>query len=101
MTKQEQDELNIFIENDRELYTQRTVPIYKNLQKKKGKGIYKTLGAVKLFLYLVNEGAKKYAKEHAKGQEWNVIFSVQDRLAVARDFEKYFSAEYKLGNRWD
>lgn len=98
----ESDELYLFIENDGDLYRQQTVPIFKNLQKKKQKGTYQQMGAVKLFLYLVNNGAKKYVKEHgSSGDVWNKMFSTKDRLEVAREFEKYFSGEYASGNRWN
>jgi hypothetical protein len=90
-------ELHLFIENDGDLYRQMTVPIYKNLQKKKDKGTYNSIGAVKSFSKLATEGAKKYAKEF--GGNWNTMFSTKDRLEVARQFEKDFSAEYSSGNR--
>jgi hypothetical protein len=94
-------ELKLYIENDSDLYRKQTVPIYKNLQKKKGNGTYNSIGATKLFQSLVINGAKKYSKEYSSGNDWNKMFSVKDRLAVAREFEKYFSTEYRLGNRWE
>jgi hypothetical protein len=52
------------------------------------------MGAVKLFLYLVNDGAKKYARDF--GGKWNVMFSTKDRLAVARMMETDFYNENKV-----
>jgi len=91
-------ELKIYIENDANLYRQRFLPIMKNLQRKKEKGIYNNVGATKLFTYLVNDGAKKYAKEN--NGTWNQMFSTAVRLETAREFEKEFSIEYASGNRW-
>lgn len=98
MGKSEQEELRLFIDNDYQLYKSMHTPILKNLKKKKDKKTYNTMGGVRAFQHLVNAGAKKYARENAQASEWNKIFSVQDRLAVARELEKDFSEEYKSGN---
>ena len=92
----QQEQLKLFIENDGDLYRQRTVPIWKNLQKKKLKKTYNPQLAIKLFRILVNEGAKKYIK--LNWDERYSPFSPSDKLAVAKEFEKEFSEEYALGN---
>lgn len=91
-----QDELQLYIDNDSDLYRQRFTPIIKNLVKKKKKGVYNSIGATKAFLYLVVAGAKKYAQDF--GGDWKKMFSVKDRLALARSYEKNFEQEYKYGN---
>lgn len=57
-------ELYLWIQNDSVLYHQQEEPIVKNLVKKKRKGIYDHNKAVKLFGYLAENGAKRYAKEN-------------------------------------
>ncbi|TRO54900.1 hypothetical protein E2P64_08140 [Candidatus Bathyarchaeota archaeon] len=93
------DELKVFIDNDGQLYRSQAIPIYKNLVNKHAAGKYQSDLAVKLFMYLVDAGAKKYAKEEgSKNQKWNDIFSKATRLYVAKELEKEFKAEMKLGN---
>ena len=94
----EATELLLFIENDGEIYRQRIEPITKNLAKKKKKGVYQETGAVKLWLYAVIDGAKKYAKEFATAKEWSKIFPPSVRLEVAKQLAKRFEEEYRLGN---
>lgn len=95
-------ELILYIENDGDLHRQRVVPIYKNLQKKKERGIYNKELAVKLFMYLVDDEAKKYIKEFGDpGDKVQNIFPKNVRLEVAKDLEDYFDNEYEAGNRWE
>jgi hypothetical protein len=89
-------ELELFIENDGDLYRSQTVPTFKNLATKKARGEYKHDLAVKLFSYLVEAGAKKYAKEF--GGTWHQMFGVPTRRAVAESFTKSFETEHALGN---
>ena len=56
-------ELKLFIENDPRLYKSKLVPIVKNIQKKMKSGKYDHKKAPKLWMYIVKEGAKLYAKE--------------------------------------
>lgn len=88
-------ELELFIENDADLHRQYT-PILKNLAIKKVRSLYKHDLAVKLFGYLVESGAKKYAKEF--GGTWHQMFSVPTRKAVAEELTKAFEGEFELGN---
>ena len=92
-------ELEQYIENDAELHRQQYVPIIKNLATKKARGQYKHALAVKLFGYLVEAGAKKYAKAFgAPNQPWHKMFDVPTRKRVAEELTKSFEAEHKLGN---
>jgi len=87
-------ELEVFIENDGDLYRQQTVPIMKNLQKKLEKGVFDKSKAEKLWMYLVENGAKKYAKDSGGGT-WHKMFSMADRKAVAKNLNEGFLAELK------
>lgn len=91
-------ELKLYIENDGDLYRRQWQPIIKNLTIKVAQGKYDTEKAVKLFMYLMDNGAKQYAKEFATPGEWNKIFSRSDRMEAAReftaDFEHYFKEGY-------
>lgn len=89
-------ELELYVENDADLYRQQTTSILKNLATKKARGEYKHDLAVKAFGYLMEAGAKKYAKEF--GGTWNQMFSPETRREVARRFAKEFETEYSLGN---
>lgn len=92
-------ELELFIENDAALYRQQRTPIHKNLATKKVKSQYKHDLAVKMFGYLVEAGAKKYAKEFGSpGQPWNVMFNIPTRRAVAEQLTRQFEGEFELGN---
>lgn len=93
-------ELQLFIENDGELYRQQYQPILKNLANKKAKGIYNHEKAVKLFMYLVDNGARKYNKEFDTGRfEINImVFPKNVRLIVAENLTRDFEVEYNLGN---
>jgi len=56
-------ELKLFIENDPRLYKSKLIPIVKNIQKKMKSGKYDHKKAPKLWMYLVKDGVKLYAKE--------------------------------------
>jgi hypothetical protein len=98
MAATEATELMLYIENDANLHRQH-VPILKNLATKKVRSQYKHDLAVKLFGYLVESGAKKYAKEFGSpGQPWHKMFDVPTRKLVAEDLTSGFEAEFELGN---
>lgn len=89
-------ELKLYIENDAQLYRQRKQPIELNLSKKWKKGTYDEALAAKVYMYLVDDGAKKYAKEF--GGTWNKTFTPATRREVARQFAEEFTIEARLGN---
>lgn len=92
-------ELELFIDNDATLYRQQYQPILKNLATKRARGIYDHAKAVKLFMYLMESGAKKYAKEYGgPGANWHEMFNVPTRHAAAESFAKSFEVEDDLGN---
>lgn len=84
----QQDELKLFGDNDRQLYRHQQ-DIEKNLRAKIAKGTYDSEKAVKLWQYWADNAAKAYEKQF--GTPGSKIFSVKDRkmvaLAKAKDFE--------------
>ena len=98
----ESRELELYINNDGDLYRQQTTSILKNLATKKAKGIYNRQLAIKLFGYLVESGAKKYAREFGSpGQPWNKMFDVPTRRSVAESLAKSFEDEWNVGSYRD
>ena len=93
----EQSELYTYITSDGQLYRSQGLPIIKNLAAKKGSGKYNSTLAAKLYGYLAESGAKKYAKEFP-GTEWNRLFSVADRKEVAQRLRDDFEAEWDNGS---
>ena len=92
-------ELEQYIKNDANLHRQQHVPIIKNLATKKVRSKYKHDLAVKAFGYLVEPGAKKYAKEFGSpGQPWHKMFDVATRKLVAEELTRDFEREFELGN---
>lgn len=76
-------ELDLYIENDSDLYRQKQA-ILKNLQLKARRGIYDKSKAAKLWGYWVQTGARKYVKEFASGPIQN-IFNKTTREHVANE----------------
>lgn len=94
-------ELELFIENDSQLYRSQYMPIVKNLVNKAMKGVYDRNKAVKFMMYLVDAGAKKYVKEMGSpDQPWHKLFTKKDRLDVANALLDTFEEEANYGN-WD
>lgn len=89
-------ELHLFITNDGQLYRQQFEPILKNLMTKVGRGTYDSTKSLKLWGYLCESGAKKYAKEF--GGTWNQMFTVADRKQCAEVLRDDFEEDARLGN---
>lgn len=88
------DELKISIENDRKLYDQKIIPIVKNLQKKIKSGKYDHKLAPKLWMGLVELGAKEYQKQYGSDDiKWSDAFPKAVRMAVAQEFADEYKAE--------
>ena len=88
-------ELQLYIENDSRLYHQQFIPIVKNLMKRRMKGDYNREKAAKLFLHLVDEGARRYYKEFGSP---GFKFNLATRWDVAKSLRDSFEAEAELGN---
>ena len=92
-------ELELFITNDGQLYKSQHVPIIRNLMRKAAAGKYDREMAVKLFMYLVDAGGKKYHKEQGAGQgAWHKMFPKSARTEVAKSLRDDFETEAREGN---
>lgn len=99
-------ELELYIDNDGDLYRQRTQPIEKNLYLKITKGTYSKQLAPKLWGHLVEAGAKKYAREFSAPQrrggfvtssEWTRMFPKAERDALAAEYARRFERAVENG----
>jgi len=88
-------ELELYIENNADLYRQMFTPIVNNLLRKMKKGTYHPVLAEKGWLYLVDEGARRYNKEFGDGSSSLKLFNLDTRKDVARRFARSFEAEVK------
>lgn len=92
-------ELELWIENDGDLYRGMHLPIIENLMRRWRKGTYDHNKAVKAFLNLADEGAKSYVEEFGSPDSaWHEIFPKSARLEVAESMRDHFEAEAELGN---
>ncbi len=89
-------ELVLFAENDEPLYRQQRRPIELNLVKKFKAGKYDRALAVKLWMYLMDSAAKKYAKEFASPSDWNKIFTPATRRMAAIEMRDAFEPEMRI-----
>jgi hypothetical protein len=92
-------ELLLTCENDGDLYRQQVQPIEKNLTRKIQKGVYDHEKAKKLWMYLADNCARKYAKEFGDGRPWHKMFTTADRREVAKAFADSFKTEYDIQHR--
>ena len=96
------NELDLFIMNDEDLYRRRFMPIIENLKRKMKKGIYDDKLAIKLWMYLVDDGAREYVKEFGDpSQDVKDMFPKETRLKVAqiiadREKENIEKGEYDV-----
>ena len=91
-------ELELYAENDGQLYQQSGVPIMKNLSKKFKKGTYDSALAAKLWKYHADRAAKKYSQENSTGDDWKTMFTPRDRMEMARSMEDSWKSEMEAGN---
>ena len=89
----EMEELKQYIDNDASLYRQRYMPILKNLSKKKKKGRYRKGLASKAFMYMIDDGAKRYVKSY--GGNVRDVFPKRQRKMLAQDYVEEFEQIYK------
>ena len=89
----EMQELKLYIDNDASLYRQRYMPILKNLSKKKKKGRYRKGLASKAFMYMIDDGAKRYVKSY--GGNVRDVFPKRQRKQLAKDYVEEFEQIYK------
>lgn len=90
-------ELEIYINNDSELFHKQLEPILRNIARRMKKGQYDHEKAKKLWGYLVESGAKKYAKEFSTGSDWHRIFSTATRALVAQELADHYRDRIERG----
>lgn len=95
-------ELELYAENNGDLYRQRLQPIHKNLMAKIAKGTYDHEKAKKLWLYAAADAAQRYTKEFDASSGGmhgsHGAFSPADRRALAARLADDFKDEADLGN---
>ena len=89
----EMRELKLHIDNDAGLYRQRYMPILKNLSRKKKQGKYRKPLAQKAFMYLIDDGAKRYTKSY--GGNARDVFPKRQRKELAKDYVDEFEQIFK------
>ena len=89
----EMKELKAYIDNDASLYRQRYIPILKNLSRKKKKGKFRKGLASKAFMYMIDDGAKRYVKSY--GGNVRDDFPKRQRQMLAKDYVDEFEGIYK------
>lgn len=91
------DELLIYIDNDPALYERKKYAA-KNLIQKMAKKTYDHKRAPDIWMYIVEDGAKRYAKEFASSpRDWSSIFSVSTRKVVAKELADRWYENAKAG----
>ena len=89
---EEMEELKLYIDNDSSLYRQRYMPILKNLSKKKKKGRYRKRLAQRAFMYLIDDGAKRYVRSY--GGNHLDVFPKRQRKDLAKEYVEEFEQIY-------
>ena len=84
------DELVLYIVNDGDIYRKRTLPIIYNLKKKYKKGIYDKDLVVKAFMYVADDGVRKYDKEFVSGQG-KLFLDKKTREEIAAQLRDYYT----------
>jgi hypothetical protein len=80
-------ELTLFAVNDGGLYRQRAQPIIKNLARKMAKGVYNHDLACKVWRYLADDAAERYAKEYGGSR---TMFNIATRELTAFQLCEYY-----------
>ena len=89
----EMKESKLYIDNDASLYRQRYMPILKNLSSKKKQGKYRKGLASKAFIYLIDDGAKRYVRSY--GGNHLDVFPKRQRKSLAKDYVEEFEQIFK------
>lgn len=83
----EKTELSLYMDNDREVYS-RKLSFIANVQRKLKAGTYDAKLAPKLWRHFVDFGAKKYVREHSRGERIDLVFPTAMRNALAEEYAK-------------
>lgn len=99
------NELDLYINNNEDLYRKQFMPIVYNLQRKLNKNIYDHEKAKKLWQYLVDAAAREYTKEFGQpGEDVKDFFPKPTREKVAqvladRELKNIEQGEYDVTKR--
>ena len=78
------NELDSFIMNDEDLYRRRFMPIISNIKRKLKRNVYDHEKAQKLWMYLIDDAARKYVQEFgSSGTDVKDMFPKETRNQVA------------------
>jgi hypothetical protein len=92
-------EIELFADNDSQLYYQYRRPILINLSKKYKKGTFDVDKAAKLWRYFIDAALKKYNKEFgSRGDKWYDLLDTNDRNLLATEYAMRTKQEFDLGN---
>lgn len=92
-------ELELYIENDRDIYKSMTEPTQKLLIKKMKKGIFDLDRSIKAWQHVVDKAAHKYMFDFGSpGAKVKDTFNTATRLQVAKALAEQFKTEADLGN---
>jgi hypothetical protein len=99
------NELDLYINNNEDLYRKHFMPIVYNLQRKLDKKIYDHEKAKKLWMYLVDTAAREYTQEFGQpGEDVKDFFPKPTREKVAqvladRELKNLEQGEYNVAKR--
>ena len=94
------NELDSYLMNNEDLYRRRFMPIISNIRRKMNRNVYDHEKVIKLWMYLVDDAAKEYVKQHGSvDQDVKDMFPKETRLQVAqiiadRELENIKQGEY-------
>lgn len=93
-------QLELSIDNDGDLYRQRITPIRKNLMTKIAQGKFNINLAPKIYLYLIDEGQKKFMSGIDKDDDYDygVPLTKAQKENLAKEYVNRFLDEASLGN---
>lgn len=92
-------EIELFADNDSQLYYQYRRPILINLSKKYKKGTFDVDKAAKLWRYFIDAALKKYNKEFgSRNDKWFELLDTHDRNLLATEYAIRTKQEFDLGN---
>jgi hypothetical protein len=92
-------EIQLYADNNSQLYFSRKLPILKNLQKKYKKGTYNVEKAAKLWRYFIDDALQRYNKEFgSRGEKWFELMKPSDRQLLAMEYAIETLNEFELGN---
>ena len=91
-------EIQLYADNNSQLYFSRKLPILKNLQKKYKKGTFDVNKASKLWRYYIDDAMQRYHKEFGNRGKWYDMINTTDRQLLANEYAEDTLNEFELGN---